>query len=204
MREFSRKAQLLCWMMYLIALPASWAWLPAMVGDGGNATTKAGYVLTMWLTALPLTWLMCGGLLKLVRRYPRWLNLTNKEYWLAPERADQTWQRLDAAFLSLGWLIWVFHAVLLYKTLAGPRVGAPLMSEANFFALVFVLGTALLLHSALKLALGWRVPKATLAAFQAQQEAQPTEGIDSRAIKRPPSPVHTPRFGRGTDHGQPR
>ena len=55
MTEFSRKTQLLAWLAYLIALPTSWAWLPAMVGDDGKQVAKVAYVAIMLILPGPGT-----------------------------------------------------------------------------------------------------------------------------------------------------
>jgi hypothetical protein len=200
MTEFSRKAQHACWALYFIALVASYPWLPDSVGDPGKQIAKGAYIALLLLTTLPLPWVVGGGILK---RVPSLLNLPNKDYWLAPERAQESWARLEVFSLRLGWLIWCLFAFIHYRAVAEAPGGLPAIPKAGFDIAVLVLVIVLLL-GVLQFALAWRAPKAALAAFQAQQAAQLTAGIDSRAIKRPPSPGHTPRFGRGTDHGQPR
>jgi hypothetical protein len=206
MQEFSRRAQRLCWALYFIALLASYAWLPDTVGDPAEPMAKGAYTVTLLLSTLPMPWAMCGGLLSWVRKDARLLNLPHKAYWLAPERAQATWVRLDAFMLRLGWMLWGLFALIQYQTLASPTGDAhawPALSNAGFEMAIGVCVAAVLL-SVVHSMLAWRVPKHTLEAFQAQQEAQPAAGINSHAIKRPPRPAHTPRFGRGTDHGQPR
>jgi hypothetical protein len=203
MTEFSRKVQHACWALYFIALVASYPWLPDSVGDPGKQIAKGAYIALMLLTTLPLPWVLGGGILKWVRKDTSLLNIPNKGYWLAPERAQESWARLDAFCLRLGWLTWCLFAALHFRAVAEAPGGLPAIPKAGFDIAVLVLVLTALL-GALQFVLAWRVPKATLAAFQAQQEAPPTEGINDRAIKRPPRPSHTPRSTHEPNHGQPR
>jgi hypothetical protein len=124
MIEFSRRLQLLCWITYLIALPASGWWLPEMVGESSKQIARGTYIAIMLVTALPLPWVMGGGLLKWLRRHPSLLNLPHKDYWLAPERADTAWARLDTLMLRLGWMIWSLLALIHYRAVT-ERQGGP-------------------------------------------------------------------------------
>ena len=209
MNEFSRKLQLLAWLAYLMALPASWAWLPNMVGDDGKQVARTAYVATMLVTALPLPWVMGGGLLNWLRRHPSLLNLPHKDYWLAPARADATWARLDALMLRLGWMIWSLLTLIHYRALAdrpgvtgstGDQAVLPSLSETAFEITMFAL-VVLVLADALRSTLAWRVPKARLEAFRAQPTHDSAEAAGHRAIRRPPRPGQP---SRRSDHGEPR
>lgn len=209
MNQFSRKLQILAWLAYLMALPASWAWLPNMVGDDGKQVEKAVYITIMLVTALPLPWAMCGGLLSWLRRHPSQLNLPHKDYWLAPERTDATWVRLDALMLRLGWMIWSLLALIHYRAVAegpgipggpGDQAVLPSLSETAFEITMFAL-VVLVLADALRSTLAWRVPKARLEAFRAQPTHDSAEAAGHRAIRRPPRPGQP---SRRSDHGEPR
>lgn len=212
MNQFSRKLQILAWLAYLIALPASWAWLPNMVGDDGKQVDKAVYITIMLVTALPLPWAMCGGLLKWLRRHPSQLNLPHKDYWLAPERADATWVRLDALMLRLGWMIWSLLALIHYRAVAerpgvpdvpggpGDQAVLPALSETAFEITMFAL-VCLVLADVLRSTLAWRVPRARLEAFHAQQTCDSTEAGGKRPVRRPPRPGQP---SRRSGHGEPR
>ena len=206
MTEFSRKTQLLAWLAYLIALPTSWAWLPAMVGDDGKQVAKVAYVAIMLVTALPLPWVTCGGLLKWLRQHPSLLNLPQKDYWLAPERTDATWTRLDGFLLRLGWMIWCLLALIHCREVA-ERPGAPedqavmpVLSATTFEIMVFVFVIAIL-ADVLRSTLAWRVPKAQMEAFRAQQIRDLAELAGQRSARRPPRPGQS---SRGPDRGESR
>lgn len=209
MNEFSRKLQVLAWLAYLMALPAGWAWLPEMVGDDGKQVTKVAYVSIMLVTALPLPWAMCGGLLKWLRRHPSQLNLPHKDYWLAPERIDATWVRLDALMLRLGWMIWSLLALIHYRALAerpgvpgGPvdQAVLPALTETAFEITMFAL-VILVLADVLRSTLAWRVPKVRLEAFRDQPTRVSAEAAGHRSIRRPPRPGQP---SRRSGHGEPR
>ena len=209
MNEFSRKLQLLAWVAYLTALPASWAWLPEMVGDDGKQATKVAYVSIMLVTALPLPWAMCGGLLKWLRRHPIHLNLPHKDYWLAPERTGATWVRLDALMLRLGWMILSLLTLIHYRSVAErPGVASGPDDQTAFHALpetvfeitMFAL-VILVLADVLRSTLAWRVPKARLGAFRARQTRDRAEAAGKHPIRQPARPGQP---SRGPGRGEPR
>jgi len=196
MIEFSRRLQLLCWITYLIALPASGWWLPEMVGESSKQIARGTYIAIMLVTALPLSWVMGGGLLNWLRRHPSLLNLPHKDYWLAPERAGTAWARLDTLMLRLGWMIWSLLALIHYRAVterqggtAGPgeQSALPALSETTSEITLFAL-VILVLADVLRSTLVWRVPKAQLEAFRSQQIQDSAEAGGKRSIKRPPRP----------------
>jgi hypothetical protein len=206
MTEFSRKAQLMCWMAYLLALPASWSWLPEMVGESSKQITKDGYIAIMLATALPLPWVMGGGLLRWLQRNPSLLNLPHKDYWLDPQRADATWTRLDRFLQRLGWMIWSLLALIHYRAVAerpgDPRDQAalPALPETAFEITMLTL-VILVLADALGSTLAWRVPKAQLQAFRARQMPEPSHAAGKRSIRRP---AHSSPSALKSGHGEPR
>jgi len=206
MTEFSRKTQLLAWLAYLIALLISWAWLPAMVGDNGKQVAKVAYVAIMLVTALPLPWVTCGGLLKWLRQHPSLLNLPQKDYWLAPERTDATWARLDGFLLRLGWMIWCLLALIHCREVV-ERPGdpedqtvLPVLSATTFEIMVFVF-VIVMLADVLRSTLAWRVPRAQLEAFRSQQIRALAELAGQRSARRPP---RLGQASRGPDRGESR
>jgi hypothetical protein len=124
------------------------------------------------------------------------LNLPHKDYWLAPERADTAWTRLDTLMLRLGWMIWSLLALIHYRAVterqggpAGPgeQSALPALSETTFEITLFAL-VILVLADVLRSTLVWRVPKAQLEAFRSQQTQDSAEAGGKRSIKRPPRP----------------
>ncbi len=81
------------------------------------------------VTALML--LLFEGLAWLVPRLPaEWINLPNREYWLAPGRRDATLARIRADLLEIGaltllWLVVLNELVLRTNLGPEPRLGAP-------------------------------------------------------------------------------
>lgn len=206
MTEFSRRIQLLCWMAYLIALPASWSWLPEMVGEGSKQLARGAYVATMLATALPMPWMMAGGLLKWLRQHPSLLNLPHKDYWLAPERTHTTWRRLDGLLLRLGWWIWCLLALIHYRAVTerpnglGDQTMLPSLPETAFEIVMFALVIGIL-ADVLSATLTWRVPKAQLEVFRAGQMRESSDADGKRSIRRLP---RSGQSARRSGHGEPR
>ena len=77
------------------------------------------------------------GVLALVQKIGgRGLNLPNKEFWLAEERREATYQFLQSHFLWLGGLIVVFHAGLFHAVVAANSHTPALLSPAWTIALL--------------------------------------------------------------------
>lgn len=206
MTELSRKVQLLCWMAYLIALPASWSWLPEMVGESSKQIARGGYITIMLATALPLPWVMGGGLLRWLQRDPSLLNLPHKDYWLEPKRADATWKRLDKFLQRLGWMIWSLFALIHYRAVAerpgdpGAQAALPALPGTAFEITMFII-VILVLADVLGSTLAWRVPKAQLEAFRASQISESSDAAGKRSIGRP---ARSSQPSRKSGHGEPR
>ncbi len=94
----------LAWLALLAFMLATWPWLPELVGAPREALPRHQYLALMLGTAVLLPWLAIRGSLLLARHAPALLNMPNKDYWLAPERREQTLAQLDErlAVLSLG------------------------------------------------------------------------------------------------------
>ena len=190
MSEALRFLQRLAWALYLLSLAAGSFLLPDTVGAPGKTLPRTGYVLLMLVTMAPLPWLMCGGLLNWTRRHPDLLSIPNKDYWLAPERAAASWQRLDRQMQGLGALTLALVALLHYQAMAQGLTGWPALPEAWLdggtlglvLLMLFVLGGQML---------QWRVSREALAAYRA---TAPSRTPAPRGPRRP-APRGGPRHG---------
>ena len=106
-------------LLFVIAVAQCiWYWprLPEVVpshfdglGHPNGWLSKQGLV-AVYLGVLAGTSLLLGGMTSLLSRTPVALvNLSHKEYWLAPERAAETWAYLDR---QLGWMAVATSALL--------------------------------------------------------------------------------------------
>jgi len=94
----------LAWLALLAGMLATWPWVPDHVGAGHEALPRLQYMALMLGMGVLLPWLLIRSALLLARCRSSLLNLPNKDYWLAPERCEQTLAQLDErlAVLSLG------------------------------------------------------------------------------------------------------
>jgi uncharacterized membrane protein len=70
-------------------------------GQPDSWSSKDSFVFTNLAMIAGIS-IVCLGIVSLLRRIPvSWINLPNKDYWLAPERKDDTLSTLSVQF---GWL----------------------------------------------------------------------------------------------------
>ncbi len=182
MTELLRHCQRIAWVLYLLSLVASWPLLPEQVGDPGKAMPRTGYVLLMVLVLAPLPWVMCGGLLRWLRKHPSLLSVPHRAYWLNPARAALSWARMDRQLQVVGALLLVMLSASHYQIVARQQAGWPSLSaQAHELGTVAVL-LLMLAYMAVEL-LQWRVSAADLAADAARASATPS--TDARGSRRP-------------------
>ena len=90
-----RRAFDLAWLALLVLLGATWTWMPEQVGAPGKALPREAYMALMLTLGVFSPWLATRGVVMLARLAPGSLSLPHKAYWLAPERSEQTWERLS-------------------------------------------------------------------------------------------------------------
>lgn len=116
---------------------------PAGLADGWM--TRDGYRLFMlfFIAVLPLGIVAAMGWLPRVR--PGWINIPNREHWLAPERRDETVVYLRAHACWLGVLMEALIAAIHYALLAANAASPPRLSTPLFVALLvgFLVGLGL-------------------------------------------------------------
>jgi uncharacterized membrane protein len=82
---------------------------------------------------LVLTLFLFGGLGPLFRKFPsNWFNLPNRDYWLAPERREQTLEAISAQMewlgaASLGLYLFVIQMVIETNQTSEPRLDSSSM-----------------------------------------------------------------------------
>lgn len=163
MRTTHMMKNLLGWMIFVVLLLAALGQgfyfantLPDVVASHFNASGNADswmnrkefvafYFATIAGTALIL--LLCAASFRAIK--PRYLNLPNKEYWLAPERRKETLGYLSQAFAwfasaTLLLLIDIFHQTYVVntnraETLPHPKLSLVLYAGFAFIWLVIVM-----------------------------------------------------------------
>jgi uncharacterized membrane protein len=80
-----------------------------------------------------------GGLGALIRRLPDALiTLPNKDYWLAPERREQTHERISDQLLIIGSLTLLLMDGILYLSLSANLRGGPAISAEWLWGMIIV------------------------------------------------------------------
>jgi serine/threonine-protein kinase len=117
-------------------------------GGGGLADgwmTRDGYRLFILFFVVVLPLGMVAALGWLPRARPGWINIPNRDYWLAPERRDATADYLLGHACWLGVLMVALIAGIHYALLAANAQTPPRLSTPLFVALLlgFFLGLGL-------------------------------------------------------------
>lgn len=161
MKRLSRFPILLCVLTAAIAFELlSVKSLPSIVashfGVGGAANgfmprgAYIGFMLALTV-GLPLLLTLMHGSLRFVQ--PRFMNLPNREYWLAPERAEQTYAYLRAhgswfAIMVAAFLCFVHGLVLQANAVQPPHLRESLLVAglAVFVIVLVIWGGTFILH----------------------------------------------------------
>ena len=131
--------QVLVWTSLLMLAAADLAWLypqlPDRVATHFNAagaadgwSTRSGF-LTTCLVTLALTAILIPALSWGLRFVPpRWINIPNRVYWLAPERVDETLRAVGDAVRWLGvpifaTLVALYHLMMRANLSPDPNLG---------------------------------------------------------------------------------
>lgn len=155
----------LAWLALLAFMLATWPWLPELVGAPHDALPRHQYMALMLGTAVVLPWLAIRAALLAARHAPALVNLPDKDYWLAPERREQTLAQLDErlAVLSLGLALLI--AGVHGRELLRAHPDWPQLPDAAWIAGGVALGLAFLAWLlAFKRHFGRREPVASLPA----------------------------------------
>ena len=145
------------------ALQIAWFYpqLPAKVashfdgqGRPNGWMSKDGFFL-LYGAMLALQLAVFGAGARLIRRLPdRWFNLPHRDYWLAPERRDQTLDYLEGWGLWFGcavmaFLLGIFQLAIEANLKQSPLALGPTWALlGGFFAITAIAVARLLLHFA--------------------------------------------------------
>jgi hypothetical protein len=118
------------------ALPASIATHFGAAGRPDAYMTRAGYQLYMLLMSVGFPVLLVGAIGWLPRRFPRRVNLPHRDYWMAPERREQTLALLARRALWLGCAVVVFVCAMHWLLLRANQSTPPQLPVAPFLVLL--------------------------------------------------------------------
>ena len=107
-----RRAFNLAWLLLIVGMALGYAWLPEQVGSPSKQASRAFFAGVMAFVACHA--LLCSHhfVLWLGRRAPGVLNLPHKAYWLAPERRQDSLQRMATQLSVLGLMLVALTAAI--------------------------------------------------------------------------------------------
>ena len=142
--------------LFVLAAAGGFVWLssndlPAIMashfGPGGNANgfvRRDAYAVPMLALVVLVPLLVASGAL-LVSVLPlRFINLPNKQYWLAPERRGETLEALESLSLRFAVVLTVFLCFVHWLVVRANSVQPPALPENWFFAGLAVFGAVTL------------------------------------------------------------
>lgn len=102
----------LAWLLLMLGMAIAYPWLPEQVGDPGKEASRPVFAGLMVFVAMNA--LLCSHhfILWIGRRAPGLINLPHKAYWFAPERFEDSLQRLATHLSALGLQVIVLTAGL--------------------------------------------------------------------------------------------
>jgi hypothetical protein len=123
------------WIFFVICLAIAlahlnWAYseLPERVATHFNAagqpddwSTRGGFVV-IYVALIGVMAVLFGGLAVLLPRFPgSTVSLPNRDYWLAPERREQTMRRIGEYLLVMGGATTLFNVGVMHLTVQANR-----------------------------------------------------------------------------------
>jgi hypothetical protein len=122
-------------------LPASVASHFGFAGHADAFMPRPLYLTTMCAFAAGLPMLLVALPTWIARRWPRALNLPNRDYWLAPQRREATTQALTSYFVTFGVALSLLLAFVHWEVVQANLRAPPTLDNGRFAAvlLAFVL-----------------------------------------------------------------
>lgn len=115
-------------------------------GAGNQADgwmSRNGYLAFMLGSMIGVAALVSFIVGTLPAKYPQWTNLPNRDYWLAPQRRDESLNYLNAHGKRLGGLIVMMMLGMHYVVLKANHLQPPALPVAEFSAVLFGFALAL-------------------------------------------------------------
>jgi uncharacterized membrane protein len=140
-RRASSLVTLICLMVFSITFVIYTSYyLPGTVATHFNFNnepdgwmTRDRYVLLILMLVVSVPTII--GIGPLSQKYPHLINIPNGDYWLAPERLDESLDFLVAHAYRLGRLLMVLMTALHYLVLLANRTEPPILPESWFMAI---------------------------------------------------------------------
>jgi uncharacterized membrane protein len=98
--------------------------------------TRNSYVLLILTLLISVPTIISFGISALSQKYPHLVNIPNRDYWLAPQRLDESLAFLALHGQRLGRLIIVLTTGLHYVVLVANRTEPPMLPQSWFVAIL--------------------------------------------------------------------
>ena len=99
--------------------------------------TRNSYVLLILTLLISVPTIISFGISALSKKFPHLVNIPNGDYWLAPQRLDESLDFLASHGQRLGRLIIILMTGLHYVVLVANRTEPPMLPQAWFVAILF-------------------------------------------------------------------
>ncbi|MGH7872873.1 MAG: DUF1648 domain-containing protein [Candidatus Binatia bacterium] len=112
-------------------------------GEANGWMTRGGYllfILSLMVGVSSLVSMLVGGL---SRKFPQWTNVPNRDYWLAPERREESLRYLSAHGKRLGCLILIMMLGMHYTVLIANHLRPPTLPASTFSSVIIGFALAL-------------------------------------------------------------
>ena len=127
----------------VVQLVSSYLLLPEKVashfdgmGRPNGFQSKDGFV-ALSASMLVTTIVLFGGLGALFRRIPsKWFNLPNRDYWLAPERRDETMESISGQMEWFGAASLALYLVVIQRVLETNLTSEPRLDSRSLFVIL--------------------------------------------------------------------
>ncbi len=113
-------------------------------GSPNGFMSQQGYLIFMLIFAVGIPTMIVGGITAALRSAPNYINIPNREFWLTPEKKQQTIQFLYDHIIWLGVMLAVFVGYIHWLILKANSVqpahlsnGALLLGTGLFLVCVF-------------------------------------------------------------------
>ena len=105
--------------------------------------SRDGYMIFMLFFMIGISTLVSFIVGTLPRKFPHWTNLPNRDYWLSPERREESLRFLSAHGKRLGGLIVMMMLGMHYVILKANHIQPPMLPLSIFTSVIFGFSLAL-------------------------------------------------------------
>jgi serine/threonine-protein kinase len=106
--------------------------------------SRNGYLLFMLAFMVGMSAFVSFVVGTLPRKFPHWTNIPNRDYWLAPERREDSARFLSAHGKRLAYLVVMLMLGIHYMVLLASHRRPPALPAREFTAIIVGFGLALL------------------------------------------------------------